>query len=82
MPLGNDEIWHGPNCGGESPVKLFRCTIKKGVHNDVAECVDNTGQFSCRRADAAESCANSNFLKGVAWSPDGACLLTASDDNR
>lgn len=27
-------------------------------------------------------CVNSNFLKGVEWSPDGACLLTASDDNR
>jgi hypothetical protein len=24
---------------------------------------------------------NSNFLRGVRWSPDGACLLTASDDN-
>ncbi|KAI3429583.1 hypothetical protein D9Q98_005669 [Chlorella vulgaris] len=24
---------------------------------------------------------NSNFLRGVKWSPDGACLLTASDDN-
>ncbi|KAK9831400.1 hypothetical protein WJX81_001243 [Elliptochloris bilobata] len=28
----------------------------------------------------AEQCPNSNFLKGVKWSPDGACLLTASDD--
>ncbi|EFN60077.1 hypothetical protein CHLNCDRAFT_133375 [Chlorella variabilis] len=24
---------------------------------------------------------HSNFLRGVKWSPDGACLLTASDDN-
>ncbi|PSC69324.1 telomerase Cajal body 1 [Micractinium conductrix] len=24
---------------------------------------------------------NSNFLRGAAWSPDGACLLTVSDDN-
>eukprot|EP00798_Chlamydomonas_sp_ICE-L_P027478 gene27478-4784_t len=24
---------------------------------------------------------NSNFLKGVHWSPDGSCLLTACDDN-
>ncbi|PRW60676.1 telomerase Cajal body 1 [Chlorella sorokiniana] len=24
---------------------------------------------------------NSNFLRGVKWSPDGACLMTASDDN-
>ncbi|GIL92819.1 hypothetical protein Vretimale_19220 [Volvox reticuliferus] len=29
----------------------------------------------------AASCPNTNFLKGVKWSPDGACLLTASDDN-
>ena len=34
-----------------------------------------------RRAEAAgASCPNSNFLKGVKWSPDGACCLTASDD--
>ncbi|KAL3137114.1 hypothetical protein ABBQ32_006692 [Trebouxia sp. C0010 RCD-2024] len=26
-------------------------------------------------------CPNTNFLKGVKWSPDGACLLTANDDN-
>lgn len=26
-------------------------------------------------------CPNTNFLKGVKWSPDGACFLTASDDN-
>ncbi|GLC72449.1 hypothetical protein PLESTF_001248900 [Pleodorina starrii] len=32
-------------------------------------------------AGCAASCPNSNFLKGVKWSPDGACLLTASDDN-
>ncbi|GFR41503.1 hypothetical protein Agub_g2197, partial [Astrephomene gubernaculifera] len=32
-------------------------------------------------ASTAASCPNSNFLKGVKWSPDGACLLTASDDN-
>ncbi|MEW5303339.1 MAG: hypothetical protein WDW36_006041 [Sanguina aurantia] len=25
--------------------------------------------------------AHGNFLKGVKWSPDGSCLLTASDDN-
>jgi hypothetical protein len=25
---------------------------------------------------------NSNFLKNVQWSPDGACILTASDDNQ
>jgi hypothetical protein len=36
-------------------------------------------------ACAAASCPlerapNSNFLRGVKWSPDGACLLTASDD--
>jgi len=24
---------------------------------------------------------NGNFLKGVRWSPDGLCFLTASDDN-
>jgi WD40 repeat protein len=24
---------------------------------------------------------SNNFLKGCAWSPDGSCLLTASDDN-
>ena len=24
---------------------------------------------------------HSNFLRGCLWSPDGACLLTASDDN-
>lgn len=24
---------------------------------------------------------NSNFLKGVKWSPDGMCFITASDDN-
>ncbi|KAK9818157.1 hypothetical protein WJX72_007963 [[Myrmecia] bisecta] len=27
------------------------------------------------------TCLHSNFLKGVKWSPDGACCLTASDDN-
>ncbi|KAK9906702.1 hypothetical protein WJX75_006470 [Coccomyxa subellipsoidea] len=27
------------------------------------------------------ACPKSNFLKGVKWSPDGACLLTASEDN-
>jgi hypothetical protein len=28
------------------------------------------------------TCApNGNFLKGVKWSPDGLCFLTASDDN-
>ncbi|KAG2425914.1 hypothetical protein HYH02_014913 [Chlamydomonas schloesseri] len=32
-------------------------------------------------ANNSASCPNSNFLKGVKWSPDGACLLTASDDN-
>ncbi|KXZ56203.1 hypothetical protein GPECTOR_1g176 [Gonium pectorale] len=32
-------------------------------------------------AGYAATCPNSNFLKGVKWSPDGACLLTASDDN-
>lgn len=25
-------------------------------------------------------CPHSNFLKGVKWSPDGACCLTAADD--
>ncbi|KAG2440844.1 hypothetical protein HXX76_003698 [Chlamydomonas incerta] len=30
---------------------------------------------------SAATCPNTNFLKGVKWSPDGACLLTASDDN-
>ncbi|DBB13553.1 TPA: hypothetical protein ACH3X3_000587 [Trebouxia sp. C0006] len=30
---------------------------------------------------AATICPNTNFLKGVKWSPDGACFLTASDDN-
>jgi len=29
---------------------------------------------------SSSSCPNSNFLKGVKWSPDGACCLTASDD--
>lgn len=29
----------------------------------------------------AARCRHSNFLKGVKWSPDGACCLTASDDN-
>mmetsp|Transcript_4588 Transcript_4588/g.13196 ORF Transcript_4588/g.13196 Transcript_4588/m.13196 type:complete len:424 (-) Transcript_4588:321-1592(-) len=33
-------------------------------------------------ADLGGGCANGNFLKGSQWSPDGACLLTASDDNR
>ncbi|EFJ43030.1 hypothetical protein VOLCADRAFT_106969 [Volvox carteri f. nagariensis] len=32
-------------------------------------------------AGFADNCPNTNFLKGVKWSPDGACLLTASDDN-
>ncbi|KAG2497820.1 hypothetical protein HYH03_004090 [Edaphochlamys debaryana] len=32
-------------------------------------------------ASYGSSCPNTNFLKGVKWSPDGACLLTASDDN-
>ncbi|KAI8473171.1 MAG: WD40-repeat-containing domain protein [Monoraphidium minutum] len=33
-------------------------------------------------AEAADAgcCPNGNFLKGAKWSPDGACLLTASDD--
>ncbi|GBF88681.1 hypothetical protein Rsub_01580 [Raphidocelis subcapitata] len=33
-------------------------------------------------AEAADPavCPNSNFLKGVKWSPDGACCLTAGDD--
>lgn len=26
-------------------------------------------------------CPNTNFIKGVKWSADGACFLTASDDN-
>lgn len=24
---------------------------------------------------------HSNFLRGIKWSPDGACFLTAADDN-
>lgn len=24
---------------------------------------------------------HSNFLRGVKWSPDGACMLVAADDN-
>jgi hypothetical protein len=31
-------------------------------------------------AAAGAACPNSNFLKGVKWSPDGACCLTASED--
>lgn len=30
----------------------------------------------------AAACPNTNFLKGVKWSPDGSCCLTCSDDNR
>lgn len=30
--------------------------------------------------ETSSSCPNSNFLKCVKWSPDGACCLTASDD--
>ncbi|PNH07249.1 Telomerase Cajal body protein 1, partial [Tetrabaena socialis] len=37
-----------------------------------------TQEYACR---PSTSCPNTNFLKGVKWSPDGACLLTASDDN-
>ncbi len=33
-------------------------------------------------AASPSSTPNSNFLRGVKWSPDGACLMTASDDNR
>lgn len=33
-------------------------------------------------AETSAACANSNFLKGVQWAPDGSCCLTASDDNR
>ncbi|KAI7843049.1 hypothetical protein COHA_003223 [Chlorella ohadii] len=32
-------------------------------------------------AASPSSTPNSNFLRGVKWSPDGACLMTASDDN-
>ncbi|KAG1668608.1 hypothetical protein FOA52_001477 [Chlamydomonas sp. UWO 241] len=32
-------------------------------------------------AASGTACKHSNFLKGARWSPDGACLLTASDDN-
>ncbi|KAK9815178.1 hypothetical protein WJX73_009848 [Symbiochloris irregularis] len=31
-------------------------------------------------SQARISCPQSNFLKGCKWSPDGACLLTASED--
>ncbi len=34
--------------------------------------------FFC--AALSSTCTHGNFLKGVKWSPDGACLLTASDD--
>lgn len=30
----------------------------------------------------SKTCPNTNFLKGVKWSSDGACFLTATDDNR
>jgi hypothetical protein len=33
-------------------------------------------------AECSAACINTNFLKGVQWSPDGSCCLTASDDNR
>ena len=36
---------------------------------------------SCAAAATPARTPNSNFLRGVKWSPDGACLLTASDDN-
>ncbi|GAX77396.1 hypothetical protein CEUSTIGMA_g4842.t1 [Chlamydomonas eustigma] len=32
-------------------------------------------------AIGSPACPHSNFLNGVLWSPDGSCLLTASDDN-
>lgn len=31
-------------------------------------------------AALSSTCTHGNFLKGVKWSPDGACLLTSSDD--
>ncbi|KAK9842676.1 hypothetical protein WJX74_000538 [Apatococcus lobatus] len=38
-------------------------------------------EYAAAEADQADRCPNTNFLKGVKWSPDGACCLTASEDN-
>lgn len=35
----------------------------------------------CVASSSAARTPNSNFLRGAKWSPDGACLLTLSDDN-
>ena len=52
-----------------------RCFSRRHCSRKLYTCLSFTIQ-----TETGASCPNTNFLKGVAWSPDGACLLTASED--
>lgn len=49
--------------------------------DDHAPCLLYNVHKEYAASTSAARTPNSNFLRGAKWSPDGACLLTASDDN-
>eukprot|EP00898_Chlorokybus_atmophyticus_P003145 jgi/Chlat1/3831/Chrsp26S03979 len=67
----------------QQPEQFWWPELSTDADGVVAERVQQCQRVYADGAAAAPArCALGNFLKGVKWSPDGACLLTSSEDCR
>ncbi|CAI2175811.1 1769_t:CDS:10 [Funneliformis geosporum] len=57
------------------------CSTKKQFSSSVLDCLNHSKMFEKLEDMYIPNASEGNFFKNAKWSPDGACLLTSSNDN-
>ncbi|CAG8528873.1 7927_t:CDS:10 [Funneliformis mosseae] len=57
------------------------CSTKKQFSSSVLDCLKHNKMFENLEDMYIPNASEGNFFKNAKWSPDGACILTSSNDN-